>query len=843
MAGVMQRRAMWALFVVPFLIAQGVAGQGTPQSPEQVLGYGIGERFTDHAGVLRYMQTLAAAAPGMVRVQKYGDTNEARDLVQVVFARADYMTRLDEILQRNRQLTDPNTTAEQARVIAASNPGVVYFSYGVHGNESSSSETAMWTAWDIVRNAPEVAGVLDSLIVIIDPVVNPDGRDRYVNWYRQARGIKPNPEGNSREHSEPWPGGRTNHYMFDLNRDWAWATQRETRARLATWDRWSPQVHVDFHEMGANSNYFFFPAAAPINPMYPKHILEWGKYFGEANARAFDANGWAYFTGATYDLFYPGYGDSWPSLLGAIGMTYEQAGGGGAGQILKLNDDSFLTLADRASHHRTSGNATLRASAARKNALLTDFSKFYQTMGDNTPDILIVPGLHGRDRALQELLQAQGIRVERATRTFKATATAHHGYSTRKDFPEGTLLVRARQPRGRLAVTLLQPETVLDAVYSYDISAWSLPFAYGIEAHSVTRAPDAGWVPASVPTVNAAAIAPGTATYGLLAEPGFANWPVVIRYLKAGGKARVIGDPFTIDGRRWPAGTIFFPRFGVTNFAETARAAGLLDIAVPVSSGRVTAGNDLGTQDSYNLKLPRIALLSGEGTSANAMGAQWFFLENTLQVDFDQLPVARVASADLDDYDVIIAPDGSLAEPARNALKAWVQKGGTLIATGSAARGSVATLAEIKLREDPKPPDSSRITRGLRTREERELEDWRDQVPGAILSVKLDPRHPLSFGAGVAGDSAKLYVLHNGNAAFEPDPAFESVGYFTAELSKVSGVISETNLKRMERGSWLATKSIGSGTVILFIDDPIFRHFWYSAFQPFANAIMIGPSM
>jgi hypothetical protein len=827
------------------LAAAPLAAQVVPPSPQQVLGYGIGERFTDHAGVVRYFEALATALPNLARLQRYGETNEGRALVQMVFARPDHLARLDDILARNAQLADPATTESQARSIAASNPAVVYFSYGVHGNESSSPEAAMWSAYDIARNAAEVAGVLDSLVIVIDPVVNPDGRDRYVNWYRSALGVRANPNPEAREHFEPWPGGRVNHYLFDLNRDWSWATQVETQARLATWNRWNPHVHVDFHEMGHNSSYFFFPATPPINPLYPKHILDWGAYFGAANARAFDAQGWSYYTGEGFDLFYPGYGDSWPSLLGAIGMTYEQAGHSSAGLAIAREIGDTLTLTQRATNHRTTGNATLRAAAARKTELLNDFVTFYQTMGNDLQDVLIVPGDRSRADALLQLLERQGIRVERATRAFRANATPHTSYAARREFPAGTLLVRARQPRGRLAVTLLQPETVLDASFSYDISAWSLPYAYGIEAHSIRRPPDAGWT-AITRTQPVAGAAPANAL-GLLAEPGFANWPAVIRYLQQGGRVRVMDEAFTIEGRQWPAGTLFFPRLGVRDYAQKLQNTGISQFAVPVSTGRAAVGHDLGTDEAYDLELPRVALLSGNGVSANAFGAQWFFLEHTLELPFDQLLLERLGSTDLSLYDVIIAPDmprSAFSEATTTAVRQWIQRGGTFIATGSAARGVGAAVAEIRMRADSsRLPDSTRIARALRGREVREQDSWREQVPGAILTVQLDPAHPLAFGVGVSGDPTRMFVLHTGAQAFEPDPAFESVGFFRAELQKVSGVISERNLGRLERSSWLVMKNMGSGRAILFVDDPIFRHFWYSGFQPFANAIMVGSAM
>jgi hypothetical protein len=830
------------------LIACPVTAQQTRiQSPAEFLGYPLGERFTDHAGVVRYMEALAAASP-IVRVRRYGETNEGRPLMQVLIARADYLERSEQILARNRELANPATSEVRAREIAATTPAVVYFSYGVHGNESSSSEAALWTAWSLATNAAEVRSVLDSVVMVIDPTVNPDGRDRYVNWYRQARGIAPNPNPESREHVEPWPGGRTNHYLFDLNRDWAWATQKETRARLATWDYWTPQVHVDFHEMSANSSYFFFPAAAPINPMYPPHILRWGKHFGDANAAAFDARGWAYFTGETYDLFYPGYGDSWPTLLGAIGMTYEQAGGGSAGLAYRRNDQQILTLHDRAEHHWISGMATARAAASKKTELQLDFARFYRTVGEGVADVLLVPG-HDVTRvdALVNLLRRQGIQVERATRAFRTPAQPHTGFARREQFPAGTYRVRARQQRGRLASTLLQPETLLDATFSYDVSAWSLPFAYGVEAHRAERIADAEWRPVTdtvVVTVNPMATN-GAQPYGYLVPPSAAVWPPLTRYLTNGGRAIVLDEGFTLESRTWPAGTLFIPRLGVENMAARLSSSGLAAFAQPVATGRALSGHDLGTAQSYALEVPRLALLSGDGVNSGSYGAHWFFLENTAGLQFDHLPLDRVESVRLERYQVMIAPD--MARPNErisNAVKAWVQAGGTLVAVGNGARNLGALIAEVKLRESRDTAKSdAKVERALRGREARELENWEQQIPGTILTVKLDPAHPLAFGAGVAGDSTRLFVLHSGGAVFEPDENFETVAYFPDKLEKVSGVISEQNLQKLGRGAWLVTKRLGRGRVILFADDPLFRHFWYSTFQPYLSAILVGPKL
>lgn len=837
-------RAPAALILAALLGAAAPAAAQQVPSPAEVLGWELGERFTDVEAVNRYFHALAEASP-RVSVEEYGRSVEGRPLVQVLIASEAHRSRLPAILDANRELTRPGTSADRAREIIEGNPAVVYFSYGVHGNESSSSEAAMWTAWDLVRGADDVAGVLDDVVVVIDPVVNPDGRARYVGFYRGARGPEPNADPDTREHDEPWPGGRTNHYHFDLNRDWTWMSQPETRARLATWDRWNPQIHVDFHEMSPNSTYFFFPPATPVNPIYPEHTGRWAERIGDGNAAAFGERGWLYFTEETYDLFYPGYGDSWPSLLGAIGMTYEQAGGGSAGLAYARSDGDTLTLRDRAMHHRVAGNATLRTAAEGKADLLSGFAEFHRTVDEGLPDVLLVPGEGGADRlhALLRELSDQGIRFSVAEEAFRADATAHEGFDGRSSFPEGTVRVPARQPRGRLALTLLRSETVLDATYSYDVSAWSRPYAYGVEAHAAdaSELDDADWTePAGMD--HPAATAPSGGSYGYLVGPGFGAWPGLVDFLEDGGRGRVLPDTFRVDGTLHPAGTVFLPRALNEDLDRRLADAGLTG-AVPVTSGLTETGPDLGSGSTGHLELPHVAVVGGPGTSQYSFGAHRFFLDHRLGLPFDAIGVEELESGDLGEYDVIVVPEGGvgrdLSEEQRERLAAWVRAGGTLVAVGSGAAG-LEELTGVAVREDPEPAEENRVERALRLREERELERWEAQTPGTILEAQLDPGHPLAFGAAAPGGD-RVFVLSSGNG-FEPDEAFETPIWFGQGLEKVSGVISQGTLDRLGRSSWLVEKSMGRGSVILFADDPLFRMMWHAGFQPYANALLLGPA-
>jgi hypothetical protein len=818
--------------------AAPVAAQSAPPSPEEHLGYPLGRHFTDHAGVRDYVRTLATASP-RVEYRVYGITPERRDLIQLIVSTPANLARLDAILAANEELTRPGTSAARARQIAASNPAVVFFSYGVHGNESSSSEAAMWTAWDLARSAEGLEGVLDSLVVIIDPVANPDGRDRYVNWFRSVVGARPNPSPQAREHREPWPGGRFNHYLFDLNRDWAWATQPETQARLATWWRFNPQVHVDFHEMGYNSSYFFFPAAEPINPLYPEYVLRWGRRFGEANAAAFDSRGWAYFTGEAFDLFYPGYGDSWPSLTGAIGMTYEQAGHGMAGLTVERAEGDTLTLHQRAQQHRTAGHATLRAAATGKTQLLEDFAAGHRTFGAGMADILLV----GEGPRVEELiahLRRQGIEVERATRAFSGRATPYPGFERRTSFPAGSHLVRIRQPRGRLAATLLQPEVDLRAEYSYDISAWSLPYAYGVEAHRISAPPAAGWERAPLPiTGSVAAAEPG---YGYLVPAGEAPARAVIAFLRDGGRARVLSRASTHAGREWPAGSWFIPALGNEGLQRRATEAGLGRWAVSVRGGMSEGGIDLGSNRAIPVSLPRVAVISGDGVSPTSFGAHWFYLEQRLDLDFDAVQAADIGRLDLGRYDVIVIPDAApraLTEGAITALRGWVQGGGRLIGVAGGSE-MAAGIAGVELRAAEEPAGDSRV-RFLRGREERERDAWRDEVPGTILQLQVDPAHPLAWGAGLPGRPQRLFALQTGTRLFEPSSTAETVAFYPTDVRRISGVIGAESLRRLEEGAWLVTSRQGRGSVVLFAEDPLFRLLWKGTEPLYVNAILLGP--
>lgn len=819
-------------------------------SPGDVLGHDLGGRFTDPPRVTDYAVELAESSDRAAR-RVYGRTPEGRPLQFLVLSRPEHLERLDRVLEANRRLTEPDLPPEEASRIARSNPAVAWLTYGVHGDESSSTEAALWTAHDLATAEGEEAAVLDSLVVVIDPMANPDGRGRYVSWYRSTRGDEPDASPRSREHHPAWPGGRYNHHLFDLNRDWAFSTQPETRSRLREWRRWNPQVHVDFHEMSWRSSYFFFPPARPHNPLYPDYTFRWSEYFGERNAAAFDRRGWLYFTEESYDFFYPGYGDTWPSLVGAVGMTYEQAGGGGAGLAVDRPDGTTLTLEDRATHHRVSGRTTLEAAADRKTELLLDFAAFHRGEGEDAPGVLLVPGPDaGPARALLRTLERQGIEVRRAGSPFRADAEPYPGFGGRREYPVGTLYVPGEQPRARLAQTLLRPDLPFDSAgtrFTYDITSWSLPYAFGVEAHRVADdAPDASW---EDPRAGGAGSDGGGSppAYGYLVPPTLDAAGGVHRYLAAGGRARSLRGGIRAAGRSWPAGSYFVPG----DSAATARLAeaGLRDLARPVTSGRTPRGPDLGTGRAVRLDAPRIGVLGGEGLGTTSLGNVRYFLEKRLDVAHDDLPVRELSGRVLEEYDVLYLPSGygldrALGDDGRRALEAWVEGGGTLVAVGRAASWAAGILDDVEVRRDTARPDpGERVERGLRTLRERRRAAWRDRVTGVSVAAAHDSTHPLAAGTGRANRDGRLFVLHEEDLLFRPDPSHHTVVHFPEDGGAVAGRISDEKREELSRGSWMVTAEEGRGRAILFADDPLFRLFWRSTFHLVANALLVGPSL
>ncbi|HVI43767.1 MAG TPA: M14 family metallopeptidase, partial [Chitinophaga sp.] len=598
--------------------------QAQAPSPDQFLGYPSGAQFTPHYKVVDYFRQVAASVKN-VKLEQYGTTYEGRPLMMAIVTDPANFSRLDEIRRNSQDLSFAKGSHDNHQ------PVIVWLSYNVHGNEAVSTEAAMKTLYELVNNGnAQTQQWLKNTVVIIDPCLNPDGRERYVNFYNPVRSRRPDISRYSREHREPWPGGRANHYYFDLNRDWAWQTQQESQQRVARYNQWMPQVHVDFHEQEIEAPYYFAPAAEPFHDAITPWQREVQVMIGKNNARYFDQQGWLYFTKERFDLFYPSYGDTYPMYNGAIGMTYEQGGSGRAGVAVLKQDGDTLTLTDRIAHHFTTSMSTIEVASTQAAKIMDEYARYFENakrdpQGGYKSYVVKAAGNTEKLNTLADLLRKNNITFGFGARTGSASG---YNYFTGKNEnfsiePED-LVINAYQPRSNMLRVLFEPISHLSDSVTYDITAWALPFVYGLPSYAVkqplTPAADSPSVRNNSPLV-------AQQPYAYLAK-----WNSIrdVKFLSAllqnHVKVRFTETPFTAGGKAFPAGTLVITRTGNTtkgawfdNFVTTEANRFKISLDA-VASGFVEKGMDFGSDKIRYIKSPKILLVAGDNVSSLGFG-------------------------------------------------------------------------------------------------------------------------------------------------------------------------------------------------------------------------------
>ncbi len=813
-------------------------------SPAEFLGYEPGDRFTLHHRMVAYVEHVAAHSP-RVRLETYGETYEGRPLLTAFISDPENVDNLEAIRQNNLRkaglLNGPETGATAA---------IVWLGYNVHGNESVSMEAAMQTLYDLADpNNAKTGAWLAGTVVVIDPCLNPDGRDRYAVWYNQRLGRYPNVHPESWEHHEPWPGGRTNHYYFDLNRDWSWLTQQEVRARVAHYNRWMPHIHVDFHEQGVDEPYYFAPAAEP----YHEAVTPWQRTFQETiglnNARYFDQNGWLYFTGQVFDLLYPGYGDSWPTYNGSIGMTYEQGGSGRAGLGILTAEGDTLTLRDRIDHHYTTGMATIESSVEHRDRLLTEFKAFFDRALTNPSGLYRTYVLKNMDRsdtrrALEAHLEQQGIRFGYATERRQATGYRYSdGVQGRFSVEAGDMILSAYQSKSTLLQVLFEPRTTLSDSLTYDMTAWAMPYVYGVEAYATTERIE----PASVDHPSQAALSPIVDQPYAYVLPwlGFDDARFLAEVLRQGVKMRYAEKPFTVEGQRYEAGALILTRAGNerlgARFDAIVRAAAVtFEREVrPVRTGFVSDGADFGSSDVVYAERPRVAVLAGEPVRSSAMGEVWHYFDQQLGYPVSLIEADGFDADDLEGYHVLILPAGSydsaLPTATMSEIKEWVEQGGRLIALESAVR-FLSDQEGFHIRpvadDDAVADSAAAATRRYADRDRTAISE---EIQGAIFRVALDTTHPLAFGY-----PETYYTLKFGDELYEllTEEDDWNAGVLVSP-EPVSGFVGAKLQPRIGRHLVVGVQEMGDGDVVYLPDNPLFRGFWYNGRLLLANAVFL----
>jgi hypothetical protein len=871
--------------------------------PDSVLGFPLAQKPARYDAVVRYIALLAEKSP-RVKLFKMGETYEQRNQYYLVVTSEENHGKLENIRQSIATLADPRSlSAQEAQRIIASVPAVIWIGYGIHGDELSSVDASLQVVYQLAAGTDSATmRIMNQLVVCIDPMENPDGRERFLGQIQQWNGEVVNSDVQSMAHGV-WPWGRGNHYLFDLNRDWFYLTQRENQSRVPTVLSWNPQVLIDSHEMGSYDTYLFNPPRQPINPNISDTVKKWWKVFSADQAKAFDRYGWSYYTREWNDEWYPGYGSSYATYIDAVGILYEQAGTDGT--IVKRPDGTTLTYRESVHHHIVSSIANLTTAADHRKELLQDFwtvrSKGPSAKKGEARCFYLVPG-NNRARILRlvDVLLRQKIEV-RVTEKPLRVSDAHDAWGSKPmavTMPAGTFVVSLDQPHARLAKSILEfdPRMTTEALLEerkslekekesmmYDVTAWSLPLSYNVEAYwSESQEISGSRLLTDLPEAKGS-LRTARPQYGYLFDysDDRALEAMAVLFTK-GYTLRSARKPVEIEGTAFPRGSILArlnenPPSLVEDMQVLAEKVGIT--VQGMNTALSTSGPDLGGNDFVLLQQPRIAILAGPEISTTSAGSLWYLLDNKLRYRVSLLNSLQLNRIDLSKYNVLVLPSGgykTLGKPGIEKLKSWVEAGGTLIGVGGGAAfvaDSSTAMSDVRPRDQAlkelnlyaktlgweqgalalkvdsmavwagkeATKDTARVEKGAAANEKAlALEDERARLfmpRGAIMRVDLDAEHWLVFGAG-----NKVPALMFTSVAFlTKDPVQTPARFAGSKELRLSGLLWPEAAERWAKTAYATRERKGKGQIILFAGEPNFRACFLGTERLLLNALFLGP--
>ncbi len=881
----MIRSAFAALTGALTLFAAPVLAQSTPLDAQYdpaipdmqaFAGYEFGEEISQTRLMGEYLRALEAVAPDRIRVFDYATSWQGRELVYAAIGRPETLARLDEIEANMQILAYPQgRSAAEIDAIIADQPAIVWLSYTVHGDEISPADAGLRTAYHLLaaQDDPTVETILDNTLVILDPMQNPDGHARFVHSFESALGLEAQADRAAAEHDQPWPRGRLNHYNFDLNRDWFTLSQPETVGRVREMLRWFPQVVVDSHEMGGDSTYYFAPAAEPFNPNISEEQRSGAEIVGRNNGRYFDQLGYDYFTREIFDAFYPGYGDMWPTMHGAVAMTYEMASA--RGLVWRKRDGSLLTFADGVEQNFVASVSTAEAVAENRELFLRNFVDFRRGRlpeGGNQAVLLDRGSNVWNAERLARLLSRQGVEVERLNGAQSLCGAR---------FEDGAFMVRLDQASGALARTLLEPTTELPADFVaeqearrergldfelYDVTAWSLPLMHNVDATMCRRAPGASGTLVGADDPMPSRIVGGEAAYGYAIPWNDAGQAALaLDLLREGVPMRTSEAAFRIGNDVFPAGSIVVPRHGAPvelDFTINRLANAHGAVIHPMASSWVDEGPNPGSNRFHPMVAPRVAMAWADGTNATSAGATRYVLEQRFGQPVTVIRTATLGRADLTRYDVIILPEqgfpgfsGLLGNGGREALTRFVEDGGTLVGLGSAVRylgeGDDAFLPLQRERAAGSPRDANRqdaaivdgiVLANADEREAREAEAGAmpDRSPGALVNILANPDAWMAFG--YEDGAAALVTGSDIYAPIARDEAVTAVRFAHAEELLAGGYLFDEYAEQLAQKPFVVSRRMGRGHVVGFTQSPTTRAYLEGLDLMLLNAVLLGPA-
>jgi hypothetical protein len=890
----------------PFV--EGVEFNPAVPTPESITGHAVAEKAVRYPALIRYLKALSEASE-RVSLTSYGRTHEGRTLYYLTITSPSNHKRLEQIKSDNAILSDPRklTGAEQANQLIDTLPAVAWMNYSIHGDELSSTDAAIYVAYHLAAAKDKTTEkLLEQVVVHINPLVNPDGRERYLSHLEQLTGVVSSPDLQSMQHQALWSRGRGNHYLFDLNRDWLVHIQPEVRDLAEVILSWNPHFLVDSHEQGAIDTYLFDPPREPINIHLSPKVMEWRRRFSSDQARAFDRYGWSYYTKDWYSDWAPIYTNAWANLQGASGLLYEQARVDAAS--VKHPTGKEISYRETVHHHIVSSLANLETLRANRQEILREYFEDRQwAVSDKEPDsgMFLLPPCEdiARWEQLVNLIEHHGIEVEFAQQSFLAdNVTDMWGYEHRRhEFPKGTLVVRLGQPHRRMLQTLCEFDPHLTDSFIlkerkelenhkgtliYDVTSWSLPLAFGIDAYwangilEVKLGPEPSEPSRDLPRLKR------ESSYGYLID--FRNseiYSVLVRLFDKECHPRIAIKPFTFDGREYKEGTILLRGHenpeGLFEILQKITSGFAIDIH-PVDSALSKDGPDLGARKFTLLSAPQVAIASQWPVHSTSFGSVWYLLDYKLQLRNSPVNIQNINNMDLRKYNVLVLPDGRdlgrvLNTKAVEKIKRWIENGGTLIAIGSSAAfaaGKDRGLSSVRLKRDvldklavykeaveqernalditidPNQIWGTKAAEDNTAKEEakkpdieklKRTDEWQRifSPEGTFLSGTVNTEHWLGFGL-----QKKLPVMFWGSYAFMSKHSVRTVVRLDDKNKlRLSGLLWPEAKERIADTAYATVERVGRGQIILFATDPTYRMWLPDMQRLFLNSVLLGPGM
>ncbi|MEJ1223486.1 M14 family metallopeptidase [Sediminicola sp. 1XM1-17] len=814
-----------------YYLPQNITYDPSIPKPADVIGHEVGEWHVTHDKLMFYMQTLAKASD-RITIENRGETYEGRPILLLTVTSPKNHANLEQIRQAHLALTDNNGNNASLENM----PIVVYQGFSIHGNEPSGANAGLAYAYYLAAaQGPEIEALLDQEIILMDPSFNPDGLQRFAYWANTNKSKNLNPDGNEREYHEVWPGGRTNHYWFDMNRDWLPVQLPESRARIESFHKWMPNILTDHHEMGTNSSFFFQPGEPTrVHPLTPKINQELTAEIGSYHAKALDKIGSFYYSEENYDDYYYGKGSTYPDVQGSIGILFEQ--GSSRGHIQE-SDNGLLTFPFTIRNQFTTALSTIEAAKNMRTKILSYQRDFYKDTRANAAKSKTKAIVFGDAKDanktwhLAEILNRQKIKFHELSKDATINGVAYKKGSS--------YVVPMDQKNNRLIQAMFEKRTTFTDSLFYDISGWTFPMAFNVDYSEMGSLSNAGQEITDFKPLTGGVDA--MSNYAYLFEWNEYYTPKALnRILNKDIRAKVAKSPFTLEGRQYDYGTIMVP---VQNQEMDPKAlyAFLDEVAkesriniTSVGTG-LTKGIDLGSNDFDLIKKQEVAILVGNGISSYDAGEIWHLFDQRYDMKITKIDTEYFTRADLSRYTAIIVPStrGSLDKKIAEQIKDWVSSGGTVIGYKNAAEWfNKNELTKFTFKKD------TLLAKNI-SFEQREKFFGAQETGGAIFQTRLDRSHPINFGY----KNNTLPMFRDTNVYIEPskDSYNNPIQYTNDPL--LSGYVSEENLKLLKNSVPFQVNRMGRGRVIVFTDNTNFRAFWYGTNKLLMNAIFFGQSM